>query len=46
MKKKVSYKHNSQGKRYAYVSLPNELVKGKEIELIEIDDTSILLVFK
>jgi hypothetical protein len=45
MIKYISYKHNNQGKRYAYLNLPNELVKGKEVDIIELDDKTVLLSF-
>jgi hypothetical protein len=44
--RKISWKANGAGKKYKYLNLPEGVPKGETVELIQVDEQSVLLVFK
>lgn len=44
--RKISWKANGAGKKYKYLNLPEGIPEGKTVDLIQVDDQAVLLVFK
>jgi hypothetical protein len=44
-KRKVTWRSNNEGKKYASISIPTELVFGKELLMKALDEKTVLLTF-